>query len=201
MDRQQQPSEVERILAFDAATGRPLWKHEYPVTYGNLDYGNGPRAAPTIHDGRVYTLGAVGHVTCLDVTSGKLLWSHDCVGEMQAKVPVWGLAASPVIWHDLAIIHAGGAGRVVYRFRSQDRQRGVAFLRRFSGLRHAHYRRAWLRSAACRMDAGKRRWHGARIGARPVDDSVQGHLRRLDRHAHRARRFALCDRILGRVRN
>ena len=45
MDRQQQPSEVERIVAFDAATGRTLWKHEYPVVYGNLDYGNGPCSA------------------------------------------------------------------------------------------------------------------------------------------------------------
>src|SRR5262249_45003978 len=65
MDRQLQPVEVERLLAFDAVTGKSLWTHEYPVAYGKLDYGNGPRAAPTIFDGRVYTLGAVGHVQCV----------------------------------------------------------------------------------------------------------------------------------------
>jgi outer membrane protein assembly factor BamB len=110
MDRQREPVEVERILAFDAATGRQLWKHEYKVEYGKLDYGNGPRAAPTIDDGRVYTLGALGHVMCLDVATGKLLWSHDCVAEMQAKIPDWGLSASPVVWKNLVIAHVGVPG-------------------------------------------------------------------------------------------
>ncbi|HVU90313.1 MAG TPA: PQQ-binding-like beta-propeller repeat protein [Pirellulales bacterium] len=110
MDRQREPVEVERVLAFDAATGRQLWKHEYPVEYGKLDYGNGPRAAPTIHEGRVYTLGALGHVLCLDAATGKSLWSHDCVAEMQAKIPDWGLSASPVVWKNLVIVHVGVPG-------------------------------------------------------------------------------------------
>jgi len=107
MDRQTQPAEVERVLAFDAQSGEPLWKHEYPVAYGKLDYGNGPRAAPTVHAGRVYTLGAAGHVQCLDAATGKLLWSHYCVGQMQAKIPDWGFAASPVVWKNLVIVHVG----------------------------------------------------------------------------------------------
>src|SRR5690242_9202240 len=39
MDHLKEPTEVERILCFDATTGKPLWKHEYPVKYGKLDYG------------------------------------------------------------------------------------------------------------------------------------------------------------------
>jgi len=107
MDRQQQPAEVERVLAFDASTGTPLWTHEYPLAYGKLDYGNGPRAAPTIFEGRVYTLGAVGHVQCLDLGTGNTIWAHDCVGRMQAKIPDWGFAVSPVVWRDLVIVHVG----------------------------------------------------------------------------------------------
>jgi len=112
MDRQpssaQPPSpEVERVLAFDAATGQPLWHHEYPVRYGDLDYGTGPRAAPTVHDGCVYTLGAMGHVHCLDAANGKLLWSKDFVADYGAELPEWGLAASPFIWRDLVILHGG----------------------------------------------------------------------------------------------
>ena len=38
------------------------------------------------------------------------LWSHDCVNEMQAKIPDWGLAASPIIWQNLVIVHAGVPG-------------------------------------------------------------------------------------------
>ncbi|MES1212980.1 MAG: PQQ-binding-like beta-propeller repeat protein [Singulisphaera sp.] len=121
MDRQQQPAEVERVLAFDAATGKLLWTREYPVAYGKLDYGNGPRAAPTIHDGHVYTLGAVGHVLCLDLATGRQIWAHDCVAEMHAKIPDWGLAASPVVWRDLVICHVGVPGGSLVAF---DRQSG-----------------------------------------------------------------------------
>lgn len=106
MDRQTEPREVERILAFDAGSGSPLWTHEYPVAYGDLDYGTGPRAAPTVHQGRVYTLGAMGHARCLDVQSGSVHWQHDFV-QLGAEIPTWGLAASPVIWRELAIYQPG----------------------------------------------------------------------------------------------
>src|SRR5262245_21033321 len=53
-----QPSAVvERVLCFDEMTGRPLWDSSYPCDYEEMEYGNGPRASPTIHDGKVYTLG------------------------------------------------------------------------------------------------------------------------------------------------
>src|SRR5438552_3436772 len=45
------PPESERVLCFDAKTGRTLWSHAYAVKYGDLDYGKGPRSTPTIHDG------------------------------------------------------------------------------------------------------------------------------------------------------
>ena len=107
MDRQTEGAEVERVLAFDAATGRPLWTHSYPVEYGKLDYGSGPRAAPTVFEGRVYTLGALGHVHCLDAATGRVLWTKDMVAAERARVPTWGFAASPVIVDDLVIVHTG----------------------------------------------------------------------------------------------
>jgi outer membrane protein assembly factor BamB len=104
-DRKTDPEEVERLLAFDAATGRPAWSDSYSVQYGKLDYGTGPRAAPTIHDGRVYTLGAVGHVRCLDAQTGRIVWSHDCMREFDAKLSEWGFAASPVVYRGLVVFH------------------------------------------------------------------------------------------------
>lgn len=113
MDRQTPETEgsgreVERLLCFDAESGDRLWTHEYRVTYGDLDYGSGPRAAPTVFDGRIYTLGALGHLWCLNAETGKPLWSHDLVAEGLAKIPEWGLAASPFIWRNLVIVHPGG---------------------------------------------------------------------------------------------
>jgi hypothetical protein len=107
MDRRMDPVEVERVLCFDAATGRPVWEQKYPVTYGKLDYGNGPRAAPTVYGGRVYTLGTVGHVCCIDTATGKLIWSHDMIRNFAARQPEWGFAASPVIFENLVIVHTG----------------------------------------------------------------------------------------------
>lgn len=97
----------ERIVAFDAATGVLLWEHRYAADYTGVDYGKGPRCTPTVHDGRVYTLGTVGHLHCLDAASGKVLWSKDLVRAGGAKIPLWGLAASPVIDGKQVIIHAG----------------------------------------------------------------------------------------------
>ncbi len=107
MDRQSGSEEVERVLCFDAETGKPLWTQSYRALYGDLDYGSGPRAAPTVYDGRVYTLGAVGHLYCLDAESGRVLWSKDTVVELKAERPAWGFAASPVIWKHLVIAHIG----------------------------------------------------------------------------------------------
>ena len=39
--------EVERVLCFDEAAGKPLWVHSYPCNYKDMEYGNGPRASPT----------------------------------------------------------------------------------------------------------------------------------------------------------
>lgn len=107
MDRQAEPAEVERVLAFRASDGEPAWQYSYPVAYGDLAYGSGPRAAPTVHDDRIYTLGAVGHAQCLDARSGELIWAKDFVRDHGAELPEWGLAASPVIYRDLVILQPG----------------------------------------------------------------------------------------------
>lgn len=107
LDRQTAPVEMERILCLDATTGERLWRHSYPVKYGELSYGNGPRACATIHEGRVYTLGALGQACCLNLEDGNEIWSVDTVQQHGATVPMWGHAASPLIWKDLVILHVG----------------------------------------------------------------------------------------------
>ncbi|MCY2962555.1 MAG: PQQ-like beta-propeller repeat protein [Planctomycetota bacterium] len=109
MDRQTEPVERERLVCRDAETGADIWIHEYPVEYGKLDYGNGPRGTPTIADGRVYTLGALGGLACVDAKTGKSVWHHDLKATHGARIPAWGLAASPLLWNELVIVHPGGA--------------------------------------------------------------------------------------------
>src|SRR5688572_506964 len=59
MDRLKDTQE-ERVVCLDEKTGELVWEHRYATDYKGLDYDKGPRCTPTIHDGRVYTLGAVG---------------------------------------------------------------------------------------------------------------------------------------------
>jgi outer membrane protein assembly factor BamB len=109
-DRQTAPSERERVLCLDAATGDVVWEHADAVTYGNLDYGNGPRAQPTLHDGRVYTVGALGQVNCLDAKTGTVLWQRHYQADFAGRLPMWGYAGSPVIHGDRVLLAPGGSG-------------------------------------------------------------------------------------------
>ena len=100
-------SGTERIKALDAATGKQLWQHEYPVTY-KISYPSGPRCTPTVADGKVYFLGAVGNLICCETDGGKIVWQKDLAKEYDTKPALWGYAAHPVIDGDKLITLAGG---------------------------------------------------------------------------------------------
>lgn len=99
--------EVERVLCLDETTGRTLWTHTYPVDYEHMEYGNGPRAAPTVHQNKVYTLGTQGHLLCLNTTTGKLLWQKDLAQDYNASIPRYGASAAPLVYADLLIVCVG----------------------------------------------------------------------------------------------
>jgi outer membrane protein assembly factor BamB len=105
-DKNQTPDGHERVVSLSTTDGREIWSQTYDASYGDLDYGTGPRSCPTIHDGMVYTLGAVGTACCLRSTTGEVVWQRDLRAE-GAQIPTWGLAASPVIEGNLVILHAG----------------------------------------------------------------------------------------------
>lgn len=100
--------ELERVLCFDLRTGKERWTFVYEQPYGDLAYGNGPRAAPTIHGDVVLTLGSLGKLFCLNVADGEVSWSHDLVKEFKGRPPVWGYAASPLVYQDTVVVFAGG---------------------------------------------------------------------------------------------
>jgi outer membrane protein assembly factor BamB len=108
-DRMSEPKEIERINSFHLDTGQPAWQFSYRVAYGDLDYGTGPRAAPTVHDNRVYILGAIGNLFCLDAGNGTVLWSVDLQKDFSGRVPTWGYAASPLIYKNNVIVQPGGS--------------------------------------------------------------------------------------------
>jgi outer membrane protein assembly factor BamB len=102
---------MERVLCFDAASGKLLWKREYPRAY-SISYPSGPRCTPTVDGAKVYTLGAEGDLRCLETASGSLLWSKNLPQEYKTQTPVWGYTAHPLIVGDLLYCIAGGEGSV-----------------------------------------------------------------------------------------
>jgi outer membrane protein assembly factor BamB len=100
--------EVERVVCFEEATGKLLWMHSYPTTYNDMEYGNGPRASPTVHDGKVYTLGTQGHLFCLDVARGDVVWKKNLPEDFRGQIPRYGASAAPLVVGDLLIVCAGG---------------------------------------------------------------------------------------------
>jgi len=107
-DRLTSPTEVERIHCFDAMTGEKIWSHTYECKYKKVGYPNGPRAAVNINEGRAYSLGTMGHLFCLDAAEGDVLWSKDLYTEYKIRMPIWGIAASPLVEKGLVIVQIGG---------------------------------------------------------------------------------------------
>ena len=110
----------ERVLCLTEADGKMLWQHQYECAY-TISYPAGPRAAPLVADGKVFTVGAEGNLFCLDAESGKVLWSHDFKKEFGVKAPMWGFAGHPLLEGNKLICLVGGAGSTLVAF---DRNSG-----------------------------------------------------------------------------
>lgn len=111
----------ERVLCLDAATGKLVWKHEYPALY-KVSYPNGPRTTPVVRDGRVYTLGTMGDLCCLDAANGRVIWARNLPAEYKVDAPVWGYAASLLLDGDLLFTLVGGEGSAVVALRKDSGQ-------------------------------------------------------------------------------
>lgn len=99
----------ERVLCLDAKTGAELWKHEYDCSYA-ISYPAGPRCTPTVHDGKLFSLGAMGDLFCLDAATGSVIWSKSLPKAYNTPPPLWGYAGHPLVYKGLLICTAGGPG-------------------------------------------------------------------------------------------
>ena len=108
--RQQGTRGVERVLCLDERTGARLWSREWEVDYvGLMDtFATGPRATPTVDQARVYVLGAMGKLLCLDAGTGGIIWQRDYRQDFRTEVPVWGMTGAPLVDGDKLICLVGG---------------------------------------------------------------------------------------------
>ena len=105
----------EWVACYEIATGNPVWGHAIVARHENPLGGIGPRSTPTIHQGRVFALGATGVLRCLDGKDGTLIWQDDlrkryfgATPEIDETLVQWGRAGSPLIVDDLVVVPASG---------------------------------------------------------------------------------------------
>jgi outer membrane protein assembly factor BamB len=102
-----QDGEDETLVAWNAETGKELWRFGFPCRYMN-NFGNGPRSTPTVEDDFIYILGAKGTLHCVKIDDGKPVWKKELLEEFGAKNLEWGVSYSPLVEGDRLFVMPGG---------------------------------------------------------------------------------------------
>ncbi len=105
---QEQRGEHEAVVCYDADTGKQIWLHTDEARFHDPASGAGPRSTPTIHDSKLYALGATGILNCLDPVTGVHHWSTNIVEDANTSLIEWGMAGAPLIYGNAVIVNPGG---------------------------------------------------------------------------------------------
>jgi outer membrane protein assembly factor BamB len=90
-------------------------------------HGKGPKSTPVVADGRLFTLGITGILSCYHTVTapqpaadgghrppvpnaGDLMWRWSARDRFPVSAPLYGTATSPIVVGDQVIAHLGGAG-------------------------------------------------------------------------------------------
>src|SRR5262245_709151 len=116
--------DAELIQAFDAKTGKVKWEQSYEKPRFQTLFGDGPRATPVVHDGKVYTFGITGTLACWDAATGKPVWTTHVLADPRSGKDnlFFGVSASPLVAGDLLVVQGGTGGSKGVK--AYDRQSG-----------------------------------------------------------------------------
>ena len=109
----------EYVIALDVATGKEVWATANGGVFSN-DRGDGPRGTPTVDGAQLYALGGNGDLSCMDVKTGKVVWTMNILQKFGGENPRWGISESPLIIGEKVLINAGGPNASVIAFNKKD---------------------------------------------------------------------------------
>lgn len=111
------PGDEERLECLETGTGKSLWSHGYPATYtDDFGFDPGPRSAPTVSGGKVFTYGPDGMISAVDASTGKLLWNVDAQKKFNSPKGFFGRACAPLAYGDVVLVNIGGEGAGIVAF-------------------------------------------------------------------------------------
>ena len=123
---QEQVGDDEAVTCYALDTGELVWMHRDKARFWDSHVGPGPRATPTLSEGRVYALGATGILNALDAADGTVLWSRNAATDAGTTVPDWGFAGSPLAVGDLVVVAVSGTLAAYDRATGEPRWFGPA---------------------------------------------------------------------------
>lgn len=104
------PKAQERLQCLDEKTGSVLWSQTVDVTYPDWAFTKGqegsPTSTPTVHDGKIYTLGQEGDLICRDAKTGSEVWRRNLITDYKMKE--FTGSNSPLLEGNLLILPIGG---------------------------------------------------------------------------------------------
>jgi outer membrane protein assembly factor BamB len=109
----------EHVIAFDAASGKRVWETPLGNLFSN-DRGDGPRGTPVIDGERLYALGGNGDFACVDLKTGKAIWSKNLLRDFGGENIGWGLSESPLVTGDRVLVQAGGPDAAIVAMNKTD---------------------------------------------------------------------------------
>ena len=127
----EQRVEQECVTCYEIETGTLKWIYSHHARHRDqMNLGRvGPRSTPTIHQGKVYAIGAVGNFVCLDGSDGTVVWQIDLNKLLNIEINSatdddgmliqyesnsalsWGRSGSPLIVGDTVVIPGGGPSK------------------------------------------------------------------------------------------
>lgn len=122
---QEQRGANEATVCYDFKTGKQVWITEEAETRHATSMGGiGPRATPVVYDSRLYTLGGLGQLNCLEPKTGRKLWSRNVLTDADSRNAAWGMAGSPLVFDDKVIVSPGdskGPAVIAYNRKTGER--------------------------------------------------------------------------------
>jgi len=95
----------EVVTALRPEDGQTIWQQSYPAPYtmnpAAASHGKGVKSTPAVEDGRIFTFGISGILSCFDTRTGKPQWRKEFGS------PDFGVATSPVIDRGRVIVFTG----------------------------------------------------------------------------------------------